>query len=101
MGTSLVIGSSHCCICGTEDVEKNRNLHAAGAYHASSKKTDTKHVIAFTKQMYDMALALGKEFLLNKLAVEDVACNELFYHSNCLEELENDYKGFLTLNFLL
>ena len=45
--------------------------------------------------MYDMALALGNEFLLSKLAVGDVACNELFYHSNWLKKLENDYKRLL------
>ena len=45
--------------------------------------------------MYDMSLALDNEFLLNKLAVGDVVCNELFYHSNCLKKLENDYKRLL------
>ena len=48
-----------------------------------------------TKQMYGMALALSNEFLLNKLAVGDVACNELFYHNNCLKKLETDYKRLL------
>ena len=45
--------------------------------------------------MYDMALALGNEFLLNKQAVGDVICNGLFYHSNCLKKLEKDYKRLL------
>ena len=43
-----------CCICGSEDKEKN--LHVAGAYHAKKSKTNSEHVRVLTEKWREMAL---------------------------------------------
>ena len=83
-------GILQCCICSVED----------GTYHASKTKTDISHVTTLTENWRVMAITVGNEFLLNKLAFGDVAANDMFYHSKCLKKLGNVYKQVMESKYV-
>ena len=58
--------------------DKEKNLNAAGAYHAKKSKTNSEHVRVLTDKWREMALNVNNQILLNRLAFDDVASNELF-----------------------
>ena len=90
------MGTLQCCICGREDKEKN--LHAAGAYHAKNSKTNSEHVRVLTEKWREMALNVNNEILLNRPAFGDVASKKLFYQSSCYKSLEYENDRILKEN---
>ena len=90
------MGTLQCCILGREDKEKNR--HAAVAYHAKMSKTNSEHVRVLTEKWQDMALNVNNQILLNSLAFGDVVSKELFYHSSCYKSLEYENDRILKEN---
>ena len=90
------MGTLQCCICGREDKEKN--LHAAVAYHAKKYKTNSEHVRVLPEKWREMALNVNNQMLFNRVACGDVVSNELFYHSSCYKSLEYENYRILKEN---
>ena len=87
------LGELKCLFCSNEDTFEN--LCEAGTRHATKRKADGTHAQEKAKKWREMALTLGNEDIAQKLAVGDLASNELFYHNECLTEFHNIYNKTL------
>ena len=80
-----------CCFCGQEDIDKN--LVAAGTYHARSTKANLEHVKHLKDKWIEMVKVVGKDNLLMILSSGDAAVNELYYHkqNSCYQSFRGAY----------
>ena len=78
-----------CVICGEHDAIEN--VHAAGAFHASKSKLNSKHVMKLTNNWRDIAVYIGDNALLNRLMIGDLGAKSSFYHKRCSNNLYNRF----------
>ena len=89
------MASPFCAIYSEDDFDYN--LHAAGSLHATQADINAGHNHELTVKWKEMVAKVGNSSLLNLLAKEDHASNEIYYHHhryndmvrNC-EKLETD-----------
>ena len=86
----------YCAICNNEDTSEN--LHAAGSFHATNKDVNRTHNEELTRKWKEMALTVGNTSLLNLLSSGDLASNEIYYHSRCYKDMQNEYKSINSIN---
>ena len=78
-----------CIICNETDELKN--LHAAGALHATKTKLKADHVTKQTEQWRLMAKTIGDRRLARRLSIGDLGANSSFYYKRCYTMLYNDF----------
>ena len=95
MGSNARISSSSaipnpiCIICSEHDAIEN--VYAAGEFHASKWKLNTKHVIKLTNNWRDIAVYIGNNALVSSLMIGDLGANCSFYHKRCSANLFNRF----------
>ena len=82
--------ASPICIIFSEH-DAIENLHAAGAFHASKSKLNTRHVMRLTNNWIDIAVYIGDNALVNRLMIGDLGANSSFYHKCCSTNLHNRF----------
>ena len=83
--SSSAIPNPICIIYGKHDAIEN--VHAAGAFHASKWKLNSKHVMKLTSNWRDIAVYIGDNALVNRLMIGDLGTNSSFYHKRCSTNL--------------
>ena len=78
-----------CMICN--EIDELKNLHAAGALHATKTKLKADHVTRQTEQLRHMAITIGGSRLESQLSIGNLGANSLFYHKLCYTKLYNDF----------
>ena len=76
----------------SKEQKKSHQLHAAGQFHSSSKKSNNEHVNKLTEHWREIASAIGDVTILSKLS-RDVRANEIYYHSKCQKTFERKYQS--------
>ena len=74
-----------CAICSEDDFDYN--LHAGGSLHATQTDINTVHNHELTYKWKQMAAKFGNSSLLNLLAQEDLASNEIYYRRHCYNDI--------------
>ena len=71
--SSSAIPNPICIIYGEHDAIEN--VHAAGAFHTSKWKLNSKHVMKLTSNWRDIAVYIGDNALVNRLMIGDLGAN--------------------------
>ena len=78
-----------CIICN--EIDELKNLHVAGALHATKTKSKADHVTKQTEQWKHMATTIGDSRLAKQLSIGDLRANSSFYYKQCYTKLYKDF----------
>ena len=78
-----------CIVCN--EIDELKNLHAAGALHATKTKLKADHDTRQTEKWRHMATTIGDSRLASRWSIGDLRVDSSFYHKRCYTEWYNDF----------